>query len=397
MSLALSTPPPRNFSSASSSDLGSKKGARASAGSMFGGAGGKGARASVSTLRGLENALRPNNQQMSAPPAQLAPPCGKQTMKGLNERLDKYMSRVRMLEKSNKDMEDQIKAILLERGMAQEQDWDAIEKPLAELRKQIREMTLENARLLLRVDNARLASDDFRVKADAEQATRLSVEKDIAGMRKIIDDSSLNRLQVEGQIESLKEETAFLKKTHVEEVAELNMQIKESKVMVQMDAGKENDLSDIIAKIRAQYEKVAEKNREETEAWYQGKFDHVKAEVIESHEALQKERSLLNELRRQKQSVEIELQASYSMVHTLEITMNETEKRNGLLMSQVNERILKLEGELSQVRSQMERKTVDYQTLLNVKIRLEEEIAKYRHLLEGLFSDESSKPEEDEK
>lgn len=159
----------------------------------------------------------------------------------------------------------------------------------------------------------------------------------------------------------------------LQEVAELREQIKDSKVIVQMDSRKGNDLSDVIAKIRHQYEKVAAKNREETESWYQGKvkwvgqgrsdeitmsslmtwtarvlpqspksdffffsemntnltlslscshlqFETVKAEVIENTEALQKERNLLSELRRQRQALEIDLQAAYSQVNLLSQT-----------------------------------------------------------------------------
>lgn len=127
---------PRNFSSASASGLKSQKGPRSSAGSMFGGAGGTGVRASVSTLRGLENALRPSNQPNNA--LSTPAPASKEAMKGLNERLDKYLSRVRMLENSNKELEDQIKEILLRRGVTKERDWDALVKPLAEFRKQVK-------------------------------------------------------------------------------------------------------------------------------------------------------------------------------------------------------------------------------------------------------------------
>ncbi|KAJ8416703.1 hypothetical protein AAFF_G00325810 [Aldrovandia affinis] len=378
---------PRNFSSSSASAPQSQRGPSTSAGSMFGGAGGKGARASVSTLQGLANALRPRSQPNNA---DLSPaPGGKETMKGLNERLDKYLSRVRTLEVSNKSLEDQIKEILLKRGINNERDWDAHEKPLADLRKQIRDMTMENARLLLRIDNARLASDDFKVKGDAEQATRKAVEKDVGGLRKIIDDTNINRMQVESEIESLREEIIYLKKSHEEEVACLREQIRQSNVTVQMDSRKGNDLSDIIAKTREQYEKVAKRNREDTEAWYESRFDNIKAEVTENTEMLQKERSELNELRRQRQSLEIDLQGLYSLIRSLENTLTETENRNGQLMSQLNDRLLRLEKELGQLRAQMERQAADYQALLNIKMKLEGEIANYRHLLEGLPGNDS--------
>ncbi|XP_036401078.1 keratin, type I cytoskeletal 18-like isoform X2 [Megalops cyprinoides] len=380
----------RNFSSASASGPQSQRGPRSSAGSMFGGAGGAGSRASVSTLQGLTNALRPNSQPNSAAPGLSPAAGGKETMKGLNDRLDKYLSRVRMLEKSNKDLEDQIKEILLKRGATNERDWNAHEKPLADLRKKIREMTMENARLLLRIDNARLAADDFKVKGDSEKAIRHGVEKDVAGLRKIMDDTTLNRLQVESQIESLKEELAFLKKTHEEEVAALREQIRESSVKVEMDSPKGSDLNDVISKIRSQYEKAAQKNREETELWYQSKFDNLKAEVTQNTEAARKERTELNELRRQKQVLEIDLQAIYSLLRSLEDTLNETEGRNARNMSQLNEHLLRLESELGQVRAQMERQAADYQALLNIKMKLEGEIATYRHLLEGLPDEESA-------
>lgn len=47
-----------------------------------------------------------------------------------------------------------------------------------------------------------------------EMAIRQSVEGDIAGLKKVIDDTNIGRLNVEGEIESLKEELVFLKKNH---------------------------------------------------------------------------------------------------------------------------------------------------------------------------------------
>ncbi|XP_018598424.2 keratin, type I cytoskeletal 18 isoform X1 [Scleropages formosus] len=374
---------PRTFSSASASGSPLQRFPRSSASSMFGGAGGVESRISVSSRPALASMYRPEYQ---ASGGGVPRPDDKETMRGLNERLADYLTRVRELEQSNAQLEQQIKEVLRKRGAAVERDWSAYEKPLEELRRQVRDMTMDNARLILQIDNARLAADDFKVKFESEQALRQSVEQDLMGLRKIIDDTSLSRMQLENQIEALKEELAFLKKNHQEEVAQLRSQISDSNVTVEVDSPKASDLSETITKIRRQYEKAAEKSREDTEAWYKKKFDDLAAEVTHNTEALQAGKNEITDLRRQKQTLEIELQTMRNMIHSLEDTLNETEARTARDIDALNQIIIQLETELGQVRAQAERQAADYQVLLSTKTKLEAEIAQYRALLEGVGS-----------
>ncbi|XP_016299877.1 keratin, type I cytoskeletal 18 [Sinocyclocheilus anshuiensis] len=371
--------PSRSFSSSSLS------GSMGSRGSWFGAI-------SPAAIGNLANTLRPIVQINSST---FAPADDKETMKGLNDRLAGYLSNVRLLEDSNNQLEEQIKEALMRKGAESGRDWSAYEKIVADLRNQIQEMTMDNARHFLQIDNARLAADDFKVKFESEQAMRQGVEQDMARLRKMLDDTYMGRMQLESQIESMREELAFLKKSHEEDVANLTNQISGSQVNVQMETKNSADLNEVINNIRTQYERAVQKSREETEAWYQNKFDNMTAEVTQNTEALQAGKTELNELRRQKQSLEIDLQALHNMIRSLEDSLHETEARYAHEVNGYNSRILQLEGELGQVRVQVERQAAEYEALLNLKSKLETEIATYHRLLEGVVDDKGDKNREE--
>ncbi|KAI5106838.1 hypothetical protein C0J45_2476 [Silurus meridionalis] len=308
----------------------------------------------------------------------------KETMRGLNERLADYLCQVRLLEEANSRLEAQIKEVLTEKRAAGQRDWSGYERTISTLKDQIKEMIMDNARILLQLDNGKLAADDFKVKFEAEFAVRGAVEEDITKLRKMIDDTHISSMQLESHIEILTEELIYLKKNHEEDVASIKGQIKNSSVDVQMEAAKGQDLSETIDNIRKQYDKAVQKNREETEAWYQNKFENISAEVSRNTDALQQGKSELNELRRQKQGLEIELQGMHSMKHSLEDTLNETLGRYSQNVNSHNRVIQQLEVELADVHAQVMRQGAEYQALLNIKSKLEEEIATYHGLLEGI-------------
>ncbi|XP_023682620.1 keratin, type I cytoskeletal 18-like isoform X2 [Paramormyrops kingsleyae] len=366
------------------------------AASIYGGAGGKGAKISSASYSGVRSAMTPGSTmsfQMSGGASGIGAGRSaggtttilgneKGAMQNLNDRLASYLETVRSLEQANSKLELQIRDFLEKRG-PDTRDYSRYSPILDELRRKVFDMTVDNARLVLQIDNARLAADDFRVKYEAELTIRQSVEVDIAGLRKVIDDTSVGRMNLESEIEAVKEELIFLKKNHDNEVTELRNQIAQSGVQVDVDAPKGQDMSRVMEEMRANYEKMAVKNAEELKAWHENQISEVQAQVSQNTEALQGARTELSDLRRQVQTLEIELESQRNLKATLEETLRNTDLRANMEVEKYNSIILQLEAELMQLRNNIQQQGQEYEALLNIKMKLEAEIATYKRLLDG--------------
>ncbi|XP_013907239.1 PREDICTED: keratin, type I cytoskeletal 14-like [Thamnophis sirtalis] len=154
-------------------------------------------------------------------------------------------------------------------------------------------------------------------------------------------------------------------------------------ITVEMDAAPGVDLTKVLAEMREQYEGLAEKNRRDAEQWFFSKTEELNREVAINTEQLQSDQSEVIELRRSLQGLEIDLQAQLSMKAALEGTLADIESRYSIQLAQIQGLIINVEEELATLRCDMERQNHEYKILLDVKTRLEQEIATYRRLLEG--------------
>ncbi|XP_074018754.1 keratin, type I cytoskeletal 12-like [Numenius arquata] len=311
----------------------------------------------------------------------------KETMQNLNDRLAAYLDKVRSLEDANTELEHKIREWYEKNGPGAAvpgagNDYSKYYPIIEDLRNKIINATIDNARIILQIDNARLAADDFRLKYENEVALRQSVEADINGLRRVLDELTLTRADLEMQIESLNEELAYLKKNHEEELQGIQSSTL-GQVSVEMDAAPGTDLTKLLNDMRGQYEVIAEQNRKEAEAWFNEKSGELKREISTNTEQLQSGKSEITDLKRTLQSLEIELQSQLAMKKSLEDTLAETEGGYCAQLSQMQLQIANLESQLFQVRADMERQNAEYQQLLDIKTRLEMEIETYRRLLDG--------------
>ncbi|KAE8300902.1 Keratin, type I cytoskeletal 50 kDa GK50 [Larimichthys crocea] len=311
----------------------------------------------------------------------------KATMQNLNDRLATYLEKVRTLEKENNRLDKQIREWYQSRTVVSH-DYTHYFATIDDLKDKIRIASRLNAKTILDIDNAKLAADDFKMKYENELTMRMAVEADIAGLKRVLDEMNLARMDLESQYEGLKDELIMLKRNHEEEMALLRSQVG-GQVNVAVDASPSMDLNQAMTEIREHYESVIGKNRKELEAWYQNKMAGVEQEVMTNTEVLVTTRTEIKDLKSTLQRLQIELQSHLSMKASLEGTLAETQARYAAQLTSLQNRVTSLEAQLSQLHANIASNKQEYDMLLDLKTRLELEIAEYRRLLDG--EDESSK------
>ncbi|KFV56470.1 Keratin, type I cytoskeletal 42, partial [Tyto alba] len=348
--------------------------------SVYGGAGGYGTRVSTSTNYGQD--FGGNFQLNITGNDALLTGSEKHTMQNLNDRLASYLEKVRALEKANSLIEKQIKEWYEKNTTDVRHDYSSYMKTIEDLQNKIGAAQLENARLVLHIDNAKLAAADFRLKYENEHLLKQSAESDINGLLHVRDDLTLTKSDLESQIESVNEELAFLKKNHEEDVDRLCKQVGSS-VNIEVDAAPSIDLATVMENMRQQYEKMAEKNRQEAKEQFEKQTEQLNQEVAINVDELQTQRRAVIDQRQIVHHLELELQSELNVKKSLEDTLTETEARYSHQLTQIQEAVANLEAQLRQLRADMEDQNNEYGILLGIKTRLEMEITTYRHLLEG--------------
>ncbi|KAM8943181.1 keratin, type I cytoskeletal 20 [Lycaon pictus] len=341
--------------------------------SVYGGAGGQGIRISTSRhMRGYGGDHTKGNLFVGNE---------KTTMQNLNDRLASYLAKVQSLEKSNSKLESLIKE-WYKTNTPSAKDYSAYYKQMEELQNQNKKAQMENARCVLQIDNAKLAAEDFRLRYETERGIRLTVERDLQGLNKVLDDLALTRKDLEIQVKELSKDLDILKKEHQEEVDSLHRHLGNT-VSVELDAAPALNLGTTMNEMRQKYEVIAQENLQKAKEQFEKQTESLQQEVIGSNEELKEAEFQVKELRRTYQNLEIELQSLLSLKETLEHTLDNTKDCYSHKLATIQTVLDNLEVQLTQIRAETEYQSNEYNILFDIKTRLEQEIATYRRLLEG--------------
>lgn len=347
---------------------------RGMAPSVYGGAGGHGTRISVSSdMVNYGNDIAKGNLLFDNE---------KMAMQNLNDRLASYLEKVRSLEQANVTLEGQIKTWYETNAPSISRDYSAYYKQIQELQNQIKEAQQERAKRILLIDNAKLAAEDFRLKYETERGLRLTVEADLQSLSKVIDDLTLSKADLEIQIEELNKDLVLLRKEHQEEVDCLRKQLGNN-VNVELKAAPGLNLSAIIEEMRQKYEVLATENLRKAKEEFELQTETLQQQVTINTEELKESEVQLKSLSRTYQTVDIDLKSQLSLKDSLESQLQATKARYSSQLAEKQAILNTLEAQLMQIRTDAELQNRKYNDLLDIKTRLEQEIATYRRLLEG--------------
>lgn len=241
----------------------------------------------------------------------------------LNDRFATYIEKVRRLELQNQALLAELDA--LRRLQNNPSHLQALyEGEARSLRAMVDSENSEKMRMEAEKDYLQDVYEQMKERYEEEARRRVDAEVALQRAREEAGRAAVYSCDAEATVVSLCDEMMFLKKVFAEERAELQSQLQVAHISVDVELSRP-DLSAALRDIRAQYERLANKNMQAAEDWYRSKFASVAEIASKNNEAVHAIREETLEYRRLLQVRSSEIEALRNVINSLNKQLEDME------------------------------------------------------------------------